>query len=65
MFLTPEEQHYYSELKDAIDFIKAEQTLQNPNKSFISELDAAQKADSILRKYFPQIIAELNKLLLL
>ncbi len=65
VFLTPEEQHYYSELKDAIYFIEAGQTLQNPNKSFISKLDAAQKADSILRKYFPQIIAELNKLLLL
>ena len=65
VFLTSEEQHYYSELKDAIDFIEAGQTLQNPNKSFISKLDAAQKADSILRKYFPQIIAELNKLLLL
>ena len=56
-FLTPEEHYYYSELKDAIDFIEAGQTLQNPNKSFISKLDAAQKADSILRKYFPQIIS--------
>ena len=51
-FLTPEEQYYYSELKDAMDFIEAGQTLRNPNKSFISKLDAAQKADSILRKYF-------------
>lgn len=50
--LTPEEQHYYSELKDAMDFIEAGQTLRNPNKSFISKLDAAQKADSILRKHF-------------
>ena len=50
-FLTLEEQHYYSELKDAMDFIEAGQTLQNPNKSFISKLDAAQKADSILKKH--------------
>ena len=51
-FLTPEEQHYYSELKDAIDFIEAGQTLQNPNKSYISKLDAAQKIEIILRKHF-------------
>lgn len=57
VFLTPKEQYYYSELKDAIDFIEAGQTLQNPNKSFISKLDAAQKVDSILKKHFPQIIA--------
>lgn len=63
VFLTPEEQHYYSELKDAIYFIEAGQTLQNPNKSFISKLDAAQKADSILKKHFPQIIVEFNQLL--
>ena len=50
-FLTPEEQYYYSELKDAIDFIEAGQTLQNPNKSFISKLDAAQKAADILNKH--------------
>ena len=60
-FLTPEEQHYYLELKDAMDFIEAGQTLQNPNKSFISKLDAAQKADSILRKHFPQIITLINR----
>ena len=63
-FLMPEEQHCYSELKDAIDFIEAGHTLRNQNKSFISKVDAAQKVDSILRKYFPQIIAGLNQLLL-
>lgn len=51
-FLTPEEQYYYSEIKDAIDFIEAGQTLRNPNKSFISKLDAAQKIEVILRKHF-------------
>ena len=50
-FLTPEEQYYYSELKDAMDFIEAGQTLQNPNKSFISKLDAAKKAADILNKH--------------
>lgn len=40
-FLTPEEQHCYSELKDAIDFIEAGHTLRNQNKSFISKVDAA------------------------
>lgn len=55
-FLTPEEQYYYSELKDALDFIEAGQTLRNPNKSFISKLDAAQKIEVILRKHFPQIM---------
>lgn len=60
-FLTLEEQHYYSELKDAMDFIEAGQTLQNPNKSFISKLDAAQKADSILRKHFPQIMVSFDR----
>jgi len=63
-FLTPEEQHCYSELKDAIDFMEAGHTLRNQNKSFISKVDAAQKVDSILRKYFPQIIVGLNQLLL-
>lgn len=57
VFLTLKEQYYYSELKDAMDFIEAGQTLRNPNKSFISKLDAAQKVDSILRKHFPQVIA--------
>ena len=51
VFLTPEEQYYYSELKDAMDFIEAGQTLQNPNKSFISKLDAAKKAADILNKH--------------
>lgn len=55
-FLTPEEQYYYSELKDAIDFIEAGQTLRDPNKSFISKIDAAQKVEVILRKHFPQIM---------
>lgn len=64
-FLTPEEQHCYSELKDAIDFIEAGHTLRNQNKSFISKVDAVQKVYSILRKYFPQIIAELDKLFLI
>lgn len=50
--LTPEEQHYYSELKDAMDFIEAGQTLRNPNKSYISKLGAAQKIEVILRKHF-------------
>ena len=50
-FLTPEEQYYYSELKDAMDFIEAGQTLQNPNKSFISKLDATKKAADILNKH--------------
>ena len=51
-FLTSEEQHYYSELKDAMDFIEAGQTLRNPNKSFLSNLDAAQKIEIILKKHF-------------
>ena len=50
-FLTPEEQYYYSELKDAMDFIEAGQTLQNPNNSFVSKLDAAKKAADILNKH--------------
>lgn len=50
-FLTPEEQYYYSELKDAMDFIEARQTLQNPNNSFVSKLDAAKKAADILNKH--------------
>lgn len=56
-FLTPEEQYYYSEIKDAIDFIEAGQRLKISNKSFISKLDAAQKIEVILRKHFPQIMA--------
>ena len=51
-FLTPEEHYYYSELKDAIDFIEAGQTLRNSNKSYISKLGAAQKIEVILRKHF-------------
>ncbi|MBR1681301.1 hypothetical protein IJ707_05885 [bacterium] len=51
VFLTPKEHYYYLELKDAIDFIEAGQTLQNPNKSFISKLDAANKAADILNKH--------------
>ena len=50
-FLTSEEQYYYSELKDAMDFIEAGQTLQNPNNSFVSKLDAAKKAADILNKH--------------
>lgn len=50
-FLSPEEQYYYSELKDAMDFIEAGQTLQNPNNSFVSKLDAAKKAADILNKH--------------
>ena len=50
-FLTPEEHYYYSELKDAVDFIDAGQTLRNPNNSFVSKLDAAKKAADILNKH--------------
>lgn len=52
VFLTPEEQYYYSELKDTIDFIEAGEALRNTNESFISKLHAAHTVDSILRKYF-------------
>ena len=50
-YLTPEEHYYYSELKDVIDFIDVGQTLHNPNKSFVSKLDAVKKAADILNKH--------------